>query len=350
MTPTIALVVTTVNIPTALALQSYAANHAGYLRDVDFATFVVGDQKSPDEEIVACLKDLKGRYYSVERQKSLSYACSELIGWSCPERRNIGFLEALKWGAEVIITTDDDNLCLDLDYINDIVRAFELRPRLLADSDTGWFDVGQLLVPKAPHRGFPHYRLPPTTQSFSSVVDAKVGIAASICLGDPDVSAMTRIVNAPSVHQVSELLRSGIVVDPNSTWTVFNSQNTAFIREIAPAMFQFPGLGRDTDIFASLITQRVMRDLGYVTHFGKPFVYQQRNQHDLIDDLHKELLDYDHLYEFTQWLDGGWFPSDPKPIGSMRAICRRAKEDLDWWPSQATEAGLAWCEDISKVM
>ena len=90
------------------------------------------------------------------------------------------------------------------------------------------------------------------------------------------------LLGRPIVHRVSELLRAGIVVNPKTTHTVFNSQNTAVIRELAPAFFMVPQWGRYDDIFASLMVQRLMRERGLVTHFGQPFVWQQRNAHDLL--------------------------------------------------------------------
>jgi hypothetical protein len=68
------------------------------------------------------------------------------------------------------------------------------------------------------------------------------------------------------------------------------SPNTAVIRELIPAWFMMPGVGRHDDIYASLIVQRVARERNLHVHFGPPFTYQQRNKHDLIKDLRAILL------------------------------------------------------------
>lgn len=331
------VVLTTINDPTPLLrlYQQFALPNVGF--------FIIGDLKTPSFDILGFYG-----YYDVARQKSLGYSCSELIGWNKPERRSIGFIEALKWGADVIITIDDDGIPLASTYFSEFKQLFAgAFDGLQVDSDTGWIDAGLLLSPPTPSRGYP-LQLTRPRQSFSPVVNAKVGVAQGVILGDPDVSAITRIANAPEVHWTSELLRSGVIV-PAGNWTVFNSQNTAFIRELAPAMFMWPGLGRDHDIFASLVCQRIMREKNCVTHFGRPFVYQQRNVHDLVQDLHDELLDYDHMLEFAGWLDQQIFHDEWTVTEMMRSVCERAP-DLKWWPDIATKAGLAWCDDIEKVL
>ena len=97
-------------------------------------------------------------------------------------------------------------------------------------------------------------------------------------LGDPDTSAVDRISRHPTVHQVSELLRAGIVTDPRECYAPLNSQNIAFVRELAPCFLMVPVFGRYDDIYASLLAQRVMREHNFHVHFGQPFVWQQRNR------------------------------------------------------------------------
>jgi hypothetical protein len=261
-----------------------------------------------------------------------------------------------------MVTIDDDNIPIDEDYFINFETLFQRWDRpdthrpwhgLQATTKNGWVDPGFFLLPQYSHRGFPHEKRN-AAPVLRSITDAKVGVAAGLWLGNPDIDAITRL-NAtpliPHVHGIQEVLRAGIVVDPKQTWTVFNSQNTAFVRELAPAMMMLPGVGRHEDIWASLITQRVMRELGYVTHFGLPLVYQQRNPHDLHDDLAAETFGMRHTLDFAAWLDGlscsGW------PTASVVQILSdiyAAMRDLPWMPPQVREAGLAWCDDVEKVL
>jgi hypothetical protein len=170
-------------------------------------------------------------------------------------------------------------------------------------------------------------------------------VAAGICLGDPDVSASTRIARSPIAHRVSEVLRAGIVVDPRRTHTVFNSQNTSVIRELAPCFLMVPSYGRYDDIFASLVAQRVMRERGLFTHFGMPFAWQTRNPHNLLADLRAEQWGAEHILEFSAWLDG--FLGVHDVVGFLRVMATNLPKFI---PSGTQELWLAWLSDVEKVL
>ena len=330
----IACVTTTINVPRVLAL------YARYSPEITF--FVVGDRRTLDEDVVVFLQENVPNhvYYGIDAQYKLGYKCARLIPENCIQRRNIGFLEALKWGADIIVSIDDDNIPLDDDYFFDMQWPLLCGYHgLSARAESGWFDVGQLLQPRAEHRGFPHTKR--SQPIFEPVVDAKIGVTAGICLGDPDIGAVERIANGPTVHGVSELLRTGIVVDPSQTWTVFNSQNTAVIRELVPAWFMLPGCGRFDDIYASLIVQRVMSAKGYCVHFGAPFVWQQRNKHNLIKDLCAEIDGMDHILQISDALTEAALPL-ADTVELVRVCYREA--------GLFSEAAQAWCDDVEKVL
>ena len=352
-----ALITTTINIPKVLALYRKLGP------DVRF--FVAGDHKTPKEAYDFCGEDLNIDFQSPNQQMQLGYKCSELIGWNTVRRRNIALLEALKWGADIIVTVDDDNIPLDQLYFQYMTRRFlqfvydtdaehylreevVLFSGLKATSLSKWLDAGQLMLPRTPHRGFPYAKK--ATPGYEPIVDAKIGVAAGLCLGDPDIDAVTRIANAPIVHNVSELARAGVVTDPRETWTVFNTQNTAFIRELAPAMFCAPGLGRFDDIVASLITQRVMRSRGLHVHFGQPLVWQQRNSHNLIRDLEDEVWGMKNLTMVADLLDVMQLGDS-----SVLEMTRKIYETLltgatTVVPPEACRAALAFLDDAEKVL
>lgn len=348
-----ALITTTINVPTVLEL------YRQHGPDVMF--FVAGDRKTPDEEVVKLLERLGPHaYYGIDSQHMLGYKCSRLIGENCIQRRNIALLEAVKWGADIIVSIDDDNIPMGdsiSSYFSKFYAAFgDMFGRTIGtksgfkvSSSTGWFDVGQFLDPIAPHRGFPHDVQSQTVVSHA--VGCRVGVAAGICLGDPDVGAVHRIAAHPEVHRVSQLLESGIVVDP-ATHTVFNSQNTAFIRELAPAMFMMPGVERYDDIYASLICQRVMRERGLHVHFGKPFVWQQRNPHNLVKDLRQEIDGMENVTRLARYLDSVVLPKHDV-LANLRTLYHGLNElpnSYDILPKPSIEAALAFLDDIEGVL
>lgn len=345
----VALITTTINVPRVLEL--YRRCDDSMLAPIPTQRtrfFVAGDLKTPVAASSFCA-DLPGTtFLSPEFQRSCNYACSELIGWNTVARRNIALLEALKWGADLIVTIDDDNIPLGSDYFyNFRTTLLDSHGGLLVDTPRSWFDPGELLVPKTKHRGFPFQMK--SEVGFSPVIGAKVGVAAGLCLGDPDIDACTRIATNPTVQSVTELGRAGVVLDPRKHWTVFNTQNTAFIRELAPAMFCAPGLGRYDDIFASLVTQRVMRERGTHVHFGPPFVHQQRNQHDLVVDLRAEIDGMDHVLKLSRYLDELRFAPGMSVIAQVRGIYTGLKFEK-WYPQIGVEAAMAWCDDCERAM
>lgn len=331
---TIALVTTTIQVPKVLELYDRAAHTS---LD-DLKVFVAGDLRTPD---------LGGNGYAYLRpeQQQADWKTSSQLPWNSITRRNIAVLEALKSKAQVIVTIDDDNIPLDTDYFGHITTKLHGRfDGLRASAKTGWVDVGQMVFPTASHRGFPPEKIAPP--ALNSVVGAQIGVCAGVVLGDPDISAVTRIADHPTVHVVSEVLRAGVIVDP-SCLTVFNTQNTAVRREFAPALLCCPQFGRYDDIFASLICQRMMREQGYSVHFGQPFVWQERNPHDLNVDLEAEVFGMKHVVHLAGVLDHiQTFPVDKHPVRVMYEVIQHT----DWCPPGVLELANAWMDDVEAVL
>ncbi|GAG62834.1 unnamed protein product, partial [marine sediment metagenome] len=199
-----ALITTTIN--TAKVLKLYRTMNP----DIPF--FITGDRKSPHKKLRQLAKDLGNvHYYDVEDQKKLGYKSSEVIGWNTIRRRNIALLEALKHGADKIVTLDDDNIPLSSSYFQEfdilLSQGFD---GLMASAKKGWFNIGDYFEPKIYHRGFPiEYRQAEREIQFIPVVDKKIGVAAGLWFGDPDIDAMDRITNQPIVHQISQILHKG---------------------------------------------------------------------------------------------------------------------------------------------
>jgi hypothetical protein len=332
----VALILTTINIPTVLSL--YRAH------DPDVRFFVATDEKTPPEAW-AFLEQL----YNTELVYGAagSYACEQLIGWNTIARRNIALLEALKWGAELIVSIDDDNIPLDNRYFDTFKRRLPLGPfdGVMARPHYGrWFDPASLCFPKVVQRGFPQ-ELDRDEVRFKHVTGAKIGIAQGMILGDPDTSAVDRISQHPEVHQVSELLRAGIVTDPRETWAPLNSQNIAFVRELAPCFLMVPAYKRGDDIYAGLVAQRIMREHGYHVHYGQPFALQQRNPHNLLKDLADEQWSSEHILDFAAWLDG--FLGQTDVIGMLRVMATNLPKFI---PAGTQELWLAWLQDCEGVL
>lgn len=331
----VALVTTTINVPTVLSLYRAYNEHVRF--------FVAGDEKTP--AATGPYVEGLGNARYIPPAEQTRWECSGFIGMNCIQRRNIATLEALEWGADVLIFWDDDNIPLCPGYFDHFTR------KLSAPFDGpcvhggfGWFDPGKLLLPPVKHRGFPYDIR--STWGVGPAVNAKLAVCTGMVLGDPDIESTTRMVLAPEVYGVSALAQAGFVVGA-FTWTVFNSQNTGFTREIAPALFLPPGLGRYDDIVASLICQRVMRDRDTHVHIGHPLVHQDRNTHNLVKDLQAEMFGIEHIGDVASWLNDLILPQDT--VLAQTDFIYREMEVLDWMPSRAYQAGQAWCRDLEKL-
>lgn len=335
------LISTTINVPRVLAL------YRAFGPEVEI--IVAGDLKTPHEESRTLLNPLNVRYLDPKDQEKLGYASSEVIGWNSVQRRNIALLEALRAKPDIIVTVDDDNIPIASDYFEHFTRILSAPFNgLCVSTATNWFDIGELLHPIAPHRGFPvQRRRKDQDATFAAKIGAKVGIAAGLWLGDPDTDAMTRIVERPNITQVSEALRAGLLIAPGC-FTPFNSQNTAYSAEIAPLMAMWISVGRYDDIWASYFAERVMMETGHHVHFGPPFVWQQRNTHDLLRDLEQEALGDRYTEAFVQDLLAADLGK-----GSVPEMMRRAFEAVmnkDYVPPQMRQLVPAWCGDIERVL
>lgn len=356
----LSLVLTTINVPTVLALYRKC--------DPDVHFYIMGDRKTPDLEVCRLLESIPNHsYYGYDFQAKLGYKCHSAIGPDCIQRRNIGFLEALKDGADLIVTIDDDNMCINEDYFENYQRLFCTTrltqasrlvdgfmqqvgdPRnfngIKVSGKDGWFDPGQFLVPPVVQRGFPiqaQHR-----PKYEPVVDAKIGVASGLILGDSDMDAYTRIGKAPTVGDVAMLAQVGCVVDPN-TYTIFNSQNSCVLREFVPAYFMMPSVGRYDDVYAALIVQRVMRERDYHVHLGQPLVLQERNEHNLIADLRAEIDGMENTEKLADLLDHIQLPA--KSVIEDTRIIYEQLCHCSFIPEESAHAGLVWLEDCEGVM
>ena len=336
----IALVMPTIHVPHLLRWYRRIAP--------DMAFFVVGDEQTPERECRELLRDLgPAEYYSPEDQRRLGYESVELLNWRHPGRRSIGFLEAVRAGADVIVSADDDNLALDDSYFNtfDSILGGPFHG-LQATSRRGWVDAGWFLQPPVHHRGFPHQLWHPfSPPELQTVVDARVGVAAGLWLGDPDIDAVTRMVNMPTCLAASPVTDAGFVVDP-SCYSPFNSQNTAFVRELLPVLLMLTPYGRFDDIWSSYVAERVMREHGWVVHYGRPYVWQERNDHSLIRDLGVEIEGMEATLRFTEALDS--MPLQGKAIldDAARVFELLASSEF----GRVGELGRAWARDAERAL
>lgn len=303
-----AIVTTTINVPKLLA--DYAKNIKQYKHDAFFV--VIGDKKTPPATKIYCRKIAKQykvdiKYLDIPDQLKYLRKFPELKGhllYNSIQRRNIGILLAYEMGAEKIITIDDDNFFVSKDFIK--LHALGKKSLNVVSSSTGWLNVCDQLTEKYNrrfyHRGFAQeYRfLEEKTKSQKKKINVVVN--AGFWLNDPDIDALTRLYFPNYDITVTGYKKKTNFAVAKHTWTPFNSQNTALAREIIPAYFLSPLVGRYDDIWGSYVIKKIADHLGDYVAFGQPLVKQERNVHNYWKDLAKEDLGMQLTDTFVNYL------------------------------------------------
>jgi hypothetical protein len=291
---TAALVTTTIYVPELLDTYMENAIDHGH---ADTLFIVAGDRKTPAEAKSWCLERAGERGVAFEfldcddQQQYLARypELDEHLPYNSIQRRNIAILLAYERGCDPIITIDDDNLFLRGDFVGEHSLAGRRTTIEAFTSSSGWFDVCQHLeeargVPFY-HRGFPPGERWGDQRSDSQQVEGRVAVNAGLWLGDPDVDALQRLVYPVEATGWS---RTSNFALSRGTWSPFNSQNTALARDVVPAYFLSPKIGRFDDIWASYVVRAITDHLGDYVSYGVPLVRQERNPHDYWRDLDQE--------------------------------------------------------------
>lgn len=340
----VALITTTINVPHVLTQWAKGMQP-------DDVILVAGDKTSPHSEILDLLNQIMTRqgvpcrYLHPEDQTH--WASSDAIGWRSIQRRNIALLEAMQLNPQYILTVDDDNAPNANDQVNRLIDAFDATFGFVKTS-TGWYDPGRVCVDKwyrsVIHRGFPMNRRKDRPLVVSAP-SCKIGVAAMLWTGAPDIDAIDRIVNDPIIERVGH---DDNILTPG-TWAPFNSQATMYRAELAPLMMVWPGVGRYDDIWASYLARKVMDRFEYSVYYGHPTVHQDRNEHDLMRDLEGEM----HGMRWTPALVELLRSMSLDGAETITEAMRHLHEMLVWHdeiiPPQTARAFTAWQNDLETI-
>lgn len=265
------IVCTTINSPTE-AIEKYDEMS-------DWHLVVVGDQKTPKNY---SLKN--GLYLSPEDQIKMSSELSDLIGWNCIQRRNFGLLHSFNLGADIICTVDDDNIPLD-NWGKELLINSKVTLKQYNVTDIAFDPIGSTNYKNLWHRGFPLELIPNRKYDNKSNIEIIPDIQADFWNGDPDIDALCRLEHKPECK-----FEDGYFPFTSNKFSPFNSQNTFINRKAAMDYFLFPHIGRMDDIWAAYY----VLSKGHKVVYNKATVYQNRNVHNLIDDMKKEYIGYEN--------------------------------------------------------
>lgn len=317
MNPNAAVVVTTIG--DGLFLEGYAENFSDFGHLEHVRAYVIPDKKTP-KTLYERVQGLRKRGFDVmcpdisEQEAFLTSVGlpTDFVPYNSDNRRNIGYLMALRDGVDFVISLDDDNYCdpdADCYDKHGIVTAAESRGEM-ASTDSGWFNICELMTceptPIAYARGFPYaQRHKPARPVFSEVV-APVRLNAGLWLSEPDMDAISWLVNPTR----TAALRRQRVLLGNSSWTPINTQNTALHRDLLPAYYflrmGYPLAGvaidRYGDIFSGYFVEKCVHAIGHVMAAGEPAAIHRRNKHNYMSDAWNEWGCVLVLEDLLPWL------------------------------------------------
>lgn len=277
MTDKTALVVTSISAPNA-ALKSLADG----CRDHGLDFIVIGDVPSPSDFALAHC-----RFYSLADQQELELRFSRLCPTRHYARKNIGYLEAMRSSARVIIETDDDNL-----PTSQFWRERTRTQSVSASSHAGWVNVYRYFTTSNIWpRGLPLDRIHADMPSYETLPVKKTDCPIQQGLADenPDVDAIYRL----ALPLPLSFRNDRRVALSNGSWSPFNSQNTTWWRDAFPLLY-LPAYCsfRMTDIWRSFIAQRIAWANEWAVLYHEPTVWQERNEHNLMRDFRDEVPGY----------------------------------------------------------
>jgi len=283
------LVITTIHKPTA-ALFKYT----DILLDLGWKIIVVGDKKTPRDF------DLPGAdYFNVEQQSEDFGQLASLIPMNHYSRKNLGYLYAMRLGAEAIAETDDDNIPYDDKYPN-FLPSLVKAPAVDVKGAVNVYSY--FTSKKIWPRGLP-------LDKVNSFVDEKLTkekevtcyVQQGLADLDPDVDAIYRLTVGD--ENIKFEPDKKLSLSPGC-YSPFNTQNTLFYKQAFPLMLLPIGVSsRVTDIWKSYIAQRLLWCMNSSVLFLSPSVYQLRNEHNLMKDFSEEIPLYTQVHNLIELLE-----------------------------------------------
>lgn len=285
----VAIVLTTIHDPQNLDILLN-------MIEKDDLIIIVTDRKTPKI-------NKRDNVHIVDIKKQISI-CKNPIGvpFDCIQRRNFGYIYAIKYlNPEYILTIDDDNFPISDKWLSDHISnigfvkedVYNSRINIINKTLNIRCDLHNSCL-NIVHRGVCFEQM--LEEENSNNMDKKyvyVGVNAGMWNGDPDVNAYDRILH-PNIKSSSKNIN--VVIDPKKWFHPFNSQNTIFEKTLFPALFLIPmfskfygyKFGRFDDIWQSYICQKIMSRYDMCVRFGSPIVKQDRNNHSILNDLQEE--------------------------------------------------------------
>ncbi len=333
--------------PNAIVITSIAAESHPVLKQIAQESLergchfiVIGDAQSPsDFSLAGC------DFYSLERQNQLGFKFPRLCPTRVYGRKNIGYLIAVQHQSSIIVETDDDNIPHDTFW-----HARERTQSVKSFTTAGWVNVYRYFTDSAVWpRGFPLDRIQEPLADWNSLptLVADSPIQQGLADEDPDVDAIYRLV----ISQSTQFRLDRKIALLNNAWCPFNSQNTTWWKDAYPLMYLPTSCSfRLTDIWRGFIAQRIAWANRWSIVFHGPTVWQERNQHNLMQDFSDELPGYLHNTEICQRLANLDLKPGVECLSDNMRLCYSELINMHLIKKQELVLLDAWLDDLYSLM
>jgi hypothetical protein len=329
-----ALVVTSISAPNKVMtdLASGCIDNG-----IDF--IVIGDKPSPEDfHIDGCM------FYSLKGQEATGLEMATLCPVRHYARKNIGYLIAMQQGCSIIIETDDDNHPREGFWQE---RHRSLRAAVAAKA--GWVNMYRYFTDAwIWPRGFDLASLHNRTTEYEALPVRELDCPIQQGLADenPDVDAIYRLTLPLPVN----FRKDRRVILGEGSWCPFNSQNTTWWAEAFPLMY-LPAYCsfRMTDIWRSLVAQRIAAANGWGVLFHEATVWQERNEHNLMRDFKDEVPGYLNNEAIVSALASLDIHRGTSELGRNLRCCYSKLTEMKLVGSDEMKLLDAWLRDIDKL-
>ena len=239
-------------------------------------------------------------YLDVTKQLDSGFSYAKKAPFRNYCRKNVGYLHAIKNGSTRIIETDDDNFPKDSFF-----TPFEKNIQTKKITQKGWVNAYRYFTENEQiwPRGFSLSDVKRKIDTYESLSEKTLycPVQNGLVDNDPDIDALYRILFTIPFNFEHQNRK---IAYQKGSWCSFNTQNTVFYEEVFPLMYQ-PATPqfREADILRSLVIQRILWENNAHVMFYSPTVWQERNEHDLMDDLKQETRLYAHIKDVSADLE-----------------------------------------------
>jgi hypothetical protein len=295
-----------------VALEAYLSNARDYGHR-DLEVLLIGDRNC-GPEVNSFSRNIERNFFpchflDMDSQKSyLNSRNNDLkkhLRFDSRPRKSIGLLWAWENGADLVLFINPQDDPIKGDFVGQHLHVGDTSQLQTVSSPTGWanpyaaLEESNGLIPYP--RGFPlSQRSTPQDLQFDS---SSLPVAANFgtCFGRSDLDAIAYRNSEVHISPQKRETDSQLCLAPG-TWSPFPAHNLAIKRDLIPAYFLSPYVGRSDDVWASFLVSRIAQHLGEGITFGSPGALRNGKNENLQKDLELELVGYRQTSRFCQAL------------------------------------------------